>query len=91
MSKFGDAKEKIAEVKERLNTVTVKGESGGVVALVNGNRKLVNLSIDNELLKADKEELEDVILVALNRALEQAENLYETEMKSVTMGLLPGM
>jgi len=39
----------------------------------------------------DKEQIEDLTLLAINRALENAEKVYEAEMKNVAKGMLPGM
>jgi DNA-binding protein YbaB len=43
------------------------------------------------LLQTDKEELEDLIIIATNNALDQAEKVYEAEMQGAAMGLMPGM
>ncbi|MFT4523871.1 MAG: DNA-binding protein YbaB [Bacteroidia bacterium] len=76
------------DVKSRLDNIQVRGEAEGVVVISNGNRKIVDVVVP-ELLA--KEDLEDLILLATNRALEQAENVFESEMKSVAGGMMGGL
>jgi nucleoid-associated protein EbfC len=91
LGKLQEMKQKMEETKQRLNTITVKGESAGgdISVTANGNKQIVNISIKEELMKGEKEELEDLLLVAVNRALEQAENIHETEMKGVAGNFIP--
>lgn len=76
------------EVKSRLDNIQVRGEAEGIVVISNGNRKIVDVVIPDSLPKDD---LEDLVLLATNRALEQAENVFETEMKSVAGGMMGGL
>ncbi len=92
LGKLQEAQQKMAESKERLRHITVEGQAGGVKALVTGAREVKSLEIDPALLSADrKEELEDLLISALNRALKQAEENWETEMKGMAGGMLGGM
>ncbi len=59
-----------------------------VVVTVTGNREIKNIAIDNELL-ADKEALEDYLILALNKAIEKANQINETEMAAAAKGGLP--
>lgn len=92
MSKLQDMKRKVEETKAKLDTLTVNGEAdnGKVKVTVNGNRKVKSISIQEQLTTIDKEELEDLLIVALNRALEQAEKINEAEMAGAAKGILPG-
>jgi len=86
-----EAQQKMEEVKQRLNNIQVKGEADGVVVIVTGNRKLVNVDIAENLISdGDKEQIEDMVTVAFNRAIENADNVNESEMKSVAGNMLPG-
>ena len=94
MGKLQEMQQKTEEIKKRLNTISVKGdaENGMVTVTATGNRKITAIKINDELMKAgDKEQIEDLCILAMNRALEQAEKVYETEMKDVAKGMLPGM
>jgi DNA-binding YbaB/EbfC family protein len=89
--KLQEAQQKMKESKERLALITVDGEAGdgAVKVTVTGNREVKSLEIAERLLEKDnKEELEDLVITALNRALKSAENTWESEMKSVAGGML---
>jgi DNA-binding YbaB/EbfC family protein len=89
--KLQEAQQKLKESKARLATITVDGEAGdgAVKVTVTGNREVKTLEIAERLLEKDnKEELEDLLITALNRALKNAENAWESEMKSVAGGML---
>jgi DNA-binding YbaB/EbfC family protein len=89
--KLQEAQQNMQEVKDRLETVSVLGDSadGKVKVIASGNRRIKQITIDSDLLAADPEELEDHLVIAVNRALEKAENTYQTEIKSATGDLLP--
>jgi DNA-binding protein YbaB len=95
MGKLQEAKAKAEETKERLKTVMVQESSSDdllkVLATANGRIKEIELS--DELLQ-DKEQLEDYLILTLNKALEKAQNIHDTEMAAVAkegMPNIPGM
>ncbi len=81
------------ETKKKLESLTVYGESGGNLINVemNGNRKLTKLTINAELDQIDKDDLEDLLSVALNRAIEEADKVNQHEMANSARGIIPGM
>ncbi len=85
----------IARVKEELADARVEGTAGGgvVKAVVTGDNKLVEVVIDPSAVDPeDVEMLQDLIVAAVNEALQSASQLAETKMAAVTGGLrLPGM
>jgi DNA-binding YbaB/EbfC family protein len=90
LDKLMAMKKQAEEIKERLNSITVEGlaEGGKVKIVANGNKKITAVHIDSEWLKqAESEEVEDLIAIACNRAIENAEKLSESEMR----GMLPGL
>lgn len=92
--KLFEAQAKAGEIKERLNNVTVRGVAeGGIIAVTaNGNKVIQSITIDPDFLKtADKEELEELLAVAVNKAIEQAENVNQAEMAAATKEMLGGM
>ncbi|MBX7095817.1 MAG: YbaB/EbfC family nucleoid-associated protein [Flavobacteriales bacterium] len=91
MDQLQQMKQKMDESKHRLNSITVDGVSGNnkVVVTMNGNRKVTGIKVDPSLLKGDAEELEDLLILGFNHALEQAEKINESEMQSAAMGILP--
>lgn len=80
------------KVQNELGNKTITEESGGgvVKAVVNGKKELVSIHIDDEIIKEDdREMLEDLVVAAVNKALESAGKLAEEEMGNVTRGMIP--
>ncbi len=85
-----DAQRKANEVKQRLETIMVEGEStnGLVKVTANGNRSIKDISIADELMNLErKEELQDLIMIACEKALQQAENVSQAEMMQMMGGI----
>lgn len=95
MGKLKDTQEKIKTTKERLNTIFIDEQStdGKLKVSMSANRVLSNISISDDLLK-DKEQLEDYLIVVLNKAIEKATSINEAELSAVAkegMPNIPGM
>jgi len=81
-------------IKEKLNNISVVGEAddGNVKVIANGNRMLNSIEISPSFFKnASKEQIEELIVTAANRALEQAERVEKSEMSHAAMGMMPGL
>jgi len=90
MGKLQEAQAQAKDMKDRLEQIEIKESFQGIDIVVNGNRKLRDLKIDPALAQ-DAEELEDKLLLALNKALEKAEALHDAEMKKMASGMMPGL
>lgn len=91
--KLSQAQQQIEEIKKRLDNIIVTGEAcGGMVKLTaTANKDFKDLSIHPDFLaKAGKEELEEVLIVAINKTLEQADRVSQSEMEAVTKGMMGG-
>ena len=87
---FGKMEEKQATLKLKLATIMITAESGGVKATVNANREITAIEIPQPLLDAkDKDQIEDLIIVALNRALKQAAEKEATETQKLMSEMMP--
>ena len=92
MGKLQEAQQKMEDVKTKLDTITVIGEAQGVKVVVNGNKVVTNVDIPQMIIDdADKEQLEDLLLLALNRGLESADKVAQAEGASVMKGVLPNI
>ena len=94
MSQMGPMKEVMEQTKKKLDTITVKGEAEGdlVVVYVNGNRRVTDIKISQSLMDdGDKEAIEELLQVALNKALASADSVNEMENASAMRGFMPGM
>lgn len=88
--KLFEAQQKAGEMKKRLDNVTVSGsvEGGKITVTANANKVVQSINIDETFLKeADKEELEELMVLAVNKALEQAENVSQSEMAAMTKNM----
>jgi DNA-binding YbaB/EbfC family protein len=92
MGKLKEAQKKVEETKERLNTVMVDESSndGKLKVTLTANRTIKSISIDEELLQ-DKDMLEDYLILTLNRAIEKATNVNETEIAAVAKEGMPNI
>ena len=95
MGKLKETQEKVEATKKRLDTVLVdeKSSDGLLSVTLTANREIKSLEIDDQLLE-DKEQLEDYLVLTLNRAIEKATNVHETEIAAVAkegMPNIPGM
>ena len=94
MGKLKEAQKQMEEAKKRLDTVYVDSETenGKIKVTATGNKKIKQISIDNAIIvEYGTEGLEDLLVVAINKALEKAEKINEAEMASMAKGILPGM
>lgn len=95
MGKMQEAQKKIEETKKRLDTVLVdeKSSDGLLEVTLTANRTIRSLNISEELLE-DKEQLEDYLIMVLNKAIEKATNINEAELAAAAkdgMPNIPGM
>ncbi len=95
MDKFKQAQQKVEETKKRLNTVLIdeNGADNKLKVTVTANREIKAITIPNELLN-DAEELEDYLILTLNKALKRANEINEQEMALAAksgMPNIPGM
>ena len=90
MGKLKDAQKKVEATKERLNSVMVdeKSSDGLLHVTLTANREIKSISIDDELLN-DKEQLEDYLIITLNKAIAKASNVHETEIAAVAKEGMP--
>lgn len=94
MGKLQEMKQQTEEIKKRLDTISVDGEAenGKVRVIITANKKVTSITISEELMTdGDKEQIEDLTMIALNKALDKAENVANAEMAGAAKGFLPGM
>ena len=95
MGKLKETQNKIEETKKRLDTVLVDEQStdGLLKVTLTANRKVKSITIADELLE-DKEQLEDYMILVLNKAIEKVTKVNEAELDAVAkmdMPMIPGM
>lgn len=88
------AQQQAEEIKKRLDTISVFGEveGGAIKVTATANKAITAIEIDEEFYKqADKEEIEELLLTAVNKALTQAEQVSAAEMQAATQSMLGGL
>lgn len=88
------AQQKADEIKKRLDTISVFGEveGGKIRVTATANKVISAIDIDDELHQnAEKEEMEELLLTAINKALTQAEQVSAAEMQTMTKDMLGGL
>jgi len=94
LGKLNEVKKTMDEIKSRLDTVTVDSEAGegAVKVIMNGNKKVTSLTVADKMLTPERKvELEEFLVLAVNRASEKAQQVSESEMKAAGKGLLPNI
>ena len=73
MGKLKETQAKVEATKKRLDTVYIDENSndGLLKVTLTANRTIKTIEIDEELLK-DKEQLEDYLILTLNKAIDTA-------------------
>ena len=85
---------RMAKVQSELESETVEASAGGgaVRAVVNGQQKVLSIEIAAEVAE-DVEMLQDLVVAAVNEALERSREVASRRMQEVTagLGLPPGL
>ena len=93
MKQAQEMQSKMAKAQEELGDIKVEGQSGGgmITALVNGKKELLSLNIEDEILEEDKEMIEDLVVAAVNQAIQNATRAADEKMNSITGGMMGNM
>jgi len=95
MGKMKETQEKVAQTKKRLDTVIIDEQSTDQLLQVSisANNHLKAVRIDDALLQ-DKEQLEDYLILVINKAIEKATAMHQAEIEAVSkvdLPMIPGM
>jgi DNA-binding YbaB/EbfC family protein len=95
MGKLKATQQKIEDTKKRLDTVLIDEQSadGLLKVTLTANSKIKSVVIADALLE-DKDQLEDYLIVVMNKAIEKAASVNQAELDAVTrvdMPMIPGM
>lgn len=93
MNKLQEAQQKVEETKKRLDTVLIDENTEKLKVTLTANREIKAINIDESLLN-DAEELEDYLILTLNKAIKRATEINEQELAIAAksgMPNIPGM
>ncbi|MDA3790488.1 MAG: YbaB/EbfC family nucleoid-associated protein [Desulfobacula sp.] len=95
MKQAQNLQKKMMKTQAELATKTVEASSGGgmVKVIANGGQKIESITFEREIIDPeDIEMLQDLVLAAVNDALNKAQEMVSSEMSKLTGGLnIPGL
>ena len=90
--KMMEMQNKMSDMQKELEKKSVTAEAGGgmVKVTANGAQKITAIEIEPDAVDPDDLELlEDLIIAGVNKALEEASDLAQKEMRGAAGGMLP--
>ncbi len=95
MKQAQQLQKKMLKAQEELASKTVEASAGGgmVKVVANGSQKIESIVLEKEVVDPeDVEMLQDLILAAVNDALNKSQEMVSSEMGKLTGGLnIPGL
>ncbi len=90
MGKIKETQAKVEATKKRLDGVLIdeKSSDGLLNITITANRDIKNIEINESLLE-DKEQLEDYLVLTLNKAIKKASDINDVELAAVTKEGMP--
>lgn len=81
--------ENFQKAQEELSNTEIQGESGGglVKVVMNGKKEVLRMSIDDSLLKEDRDMLEDLVAAAFNDSVRKVNKLKQEKLSGLTGSL----
>ena len=92
MGKIKETQAKVEETKKQLDHVLIDEQSsdGLLKVTLTANRTIKNIEIDQELMQ-DSEQLEDYLVLTLNKAIDRATAMQEAELAAVAKEGMPNI
>ena len=88
---FAQMQQQQAALQEKLAAMRITETTDGVAVTVSGAREVVAVKVEQAILdEGDGEQLEDLLVVALNRALAKAAETEQAEAQQLMSGMMPG-
>lgn len=81
----------LKKTQSKLESTIYEGNSNGIVVKMNGKNEVTEIYIPDELME-DKEMLQDMLMIAINHAVEAVSQDRENQLGGLTAGLnIPGL
>jgi nucleoid-associated protein EbfC len=89
---FGNVEQQQAEMRKKLAEISVTADAGNgaVKVTANANREILDISIDKSKLDWDDvEQVQDLVLAAVNNALQKATEKEQAEAQQLISQMIP--
>ena len=88
---FAQMQQQQEALQQKLSAMRLTETTDGVAVTVSGAREVVGVKVEQSILDdGDPEQLEDLLVVALNRALAKAAETEQAEAQALMSGMMPG-
>ena len=83
--------------QQALETETVEVTRNGITIVITGHQRVQSITLDRKVIDTSDEEwatdLQDLLVIAVNEAIEQSQAMAAARMESITGGLgnIPGL
>tara|TARA_B110000495_G_scaffold123930_1_gene107769 strand:+ start:372 stop:662 length:291 start_codon:yes stop_codon:yes gene_type:complete len=93
MKQAQDMQSQMMTTQKELESMEVEGNAGGgaVTAKLNGKKEILSLNIEPDLLKEEKDMVEDMIIACINQAQTKIDKISKEKMDSISGGMPSGM
>jgi nucleoid-associated protein EbfC len=94
LSQMQEMQQEMAEIQKQLEeeTITVSSGGGAVTVVITGHQRVQAIEVASELINPeDQEMLQDMLVAAVNAAVEQSQALAAERMEGVTGGMGGGL
>ncbi len=89
--------EDMQAAQQALETETVEVTRNGITVVITGHQRVQSITVDPSVIDTSDEEwmtdLQDLLVIAVNEAIEQSQTMAAQRMEAITGGLgsLPGL
>ncbi len=94
MARVQELQTRMNETQEKLRALETTVEVGGgmVRVTINGKQEIKKIAIEKSVVSPDDVELlEDLILSAVNKAVDESQKMAKEEMGKATSGMIPNI
>ncbi len=88
---FSQMQQQQEALQQKLAAMRITEANDGVSVTISAAREVIECKISAELMEAgDGEQIEDLLVITLNRALEKGAEIEQTEAAQLMSGMMPG-
>ena len=86
-------KDNMQKAQDDLKNMRIESVSNDklIKIIMDGNKNIHSLTIDQDLFNEDKDFIEDVIIAALNKSISEVDSKAKQKMKDATGGMMPNI